>query len=88
MKSKKKTSRAQFINIKCAKCGKVTRHSLTPNGDYRCIICGNSDKHVNIPVKNVTKVHIPTQSIDPTTDYIGSVSKDILSDALIGSASI
>lgn len=54
-----------ILEIKCKKCGKVTRHSLTKEGKYTCLICGNVDKEVKL--KNVEVVFTPAFEIEPDT---------------------
>jgi len=33
-----------IIEIKCSECGKTTKHYLTKDNDYKCMICGTINK--------------------------------------------
>lgn len=46
---RKKEKVQNIIEIKCSVCGKVTKHYLSKNGDYKCLICGNVDKTIKLP---------------------------------------
>lgn len=42
-------------DLKCPKCGRVTRHYLNPKtGEYRCVICQSVNKTIKVaPAKDV-----------------------------------
>ena len=45
---KKKSKKVQtIIELKCTECGKKTKHYLSKNGDYKCLICGKVNKSLN-----------------------------------------
>jgi len=33
-----------IITHKCSRCGTQTKHYLTKEGDYKCLICGTTNK--------------------------------------------
>lgn len=44
---KKKVKKVQsIIEVRCSECGKVTKHYLSKNGDYKCLICGKVNKRL------------------------------------------
>lgn len=42
MKSKKKPK--SIVEIVCKECGRVTKHYLSGDGTYKCMICGQVNK--------------------------------------------
>ena len=40
----KKNLTKENLEIKCSECGKVTKHYLASNGEYRCLVCGTVNK--------------------------------------------
>lgn len=51
MKKKKQKKPQSIIEINCSECGRVTKHYLSKNGEYKCLICGKVNK--TIPKKEV-----------------------------------
>lgn len=43
---KKKAKNESIVTLKCSCCGKPTKHYLTKDGEYKCIICQHVDKTV------------------------------------------
>ena len=44
----KKSKKVQsIIEIKCSACGKKTKHYLSKDGDYKCLLCGTVNKSTN-----------------------------------------
>lgn len=39
MKKTKKEKNPILLDLKCTRCQCVTRHSLTEDGTYQCVIC-------------------------------------------------
>ena len=60
----KKVKHPAVLEIACKKCGRVTRHSLNKDGEYRCNICGSVDKKVKVNKKNLEIVFTPAFDVD------------------------
>lgn len=59
LKSMKKNSN----EIKCSVCGKVTKHYVSSDGAYRCLICGAVNK-VGAPKKKLEVIFEPDEALD------------------------
>ena len=60
---KKKNIRPDSMEIKCASCGKVTKHYVASNGDVRCLICGTVNKNIG-PKKKLEVVFEADEALD------------------------
>lgn len=54
------------IEIKCKRCGKVTKHSLTKSGEYTCVLCGQVNKTVKM--RNAVVEFTPDFEIENTVE--------------------
>lgn len=46
MKKKSKKTPPKIIEMMCSGCNKVTKHFLSKDENYKCIICGKTNKTI------------------------------------------
>lgn len=85
-KKKSKKSARPIIEINCSECGRVTKHYLSKDGDYKCLFCGKINR--SLPRKKEVIFEQNEDFFDKKEEVVADKNTNVSDNRLEGSITI